>query len=232
MELGEDIYLTPEKFVENFGVELATRGWTVNEATTQLSVVLTAVYADAKLVSGGITELATREPDKILNPAMSEFSQIIKLMTRGMLYRDDPDTEPLLDRQPQLPPDTNGQAMANSTEGVIWIDPQAELWRNKMTTQTAKLLMAFRRGLAQGGYPESKSKAIMRQDIDEALDYLVTKTSYAAGAMVPVLVAIMSKAELNNFKSPLRWVRRFGLMIRTARGQLTDEEKAKYKLDY
>jgi len=221
MEFGETIFITPEEFTKQFGVDLASETWRVDVASTQLSVVLHGLRCDAGLITDDLNTLMSESGQKLLSTQAPEFKTLLKLTTRGIVFREDFDDEPQLDKAPVLPPDfTIEDAINNTLEGVVWVDPKAALWRDKMTTQSAILLKALVSGLEQGGYPKDKSKAALREEIEDALDELATSTSYAAAYLMPILATIMRKANLSNWQTTIHWARRLRTMVQAHRGTL------------
>lgn len=219
MEFGEHVFLDPAEFTEQFGADLASGKWSVDEAVTQLAVMLSGLRCDADLIADDLTLLVEEAGGRLLEVGQPEFRRIIRLVTRGIIFREDFDDEPRLDKPSEVPKDlTIEKALANSIEGVIWIDPEAELWRDKMTTQDAVLLKAFIKGLERAGYPRSQAKDAMREEIESTLDYLAMRSSYAAARLLPILADVMFKAHLNNLRTGLNWVRRFRTMYKTFRG--------------
>jgi hypothetical protein len=219
MEFGERTKPNLVLVTKQFGTELASGAWTVEEATIRLSETLMTIGCDADLIADDLTKLSDEATDELLDPTSSFIPRFVKVATRGIIFREDPDDEPLLDRQPEIPVDlTIEKALSNSIEGVLWFDPEQEKWRDKMTTQSAKLLRALIDGMNESGYSKTAIKDVMREEIETHLDYLATRTSYAAAGLMPVIATIMAKARLNNLSTTIHWAKRTRTMWQTFHG--------------
>ena len=233
MEHGERPKPNQIVAVEQFGAGLAAGAWTFEGATLRLCETLLAIGCDARLIGDDLTELATEATDKRLEPADPAVSKFIKITTRSILFREDPDSASMpphttqagelyqkirehLGYEPEETEPTGhldiDKLAADSTEGILWVDPEEEKWRDKMTTRSAELLRALIDSMGKEGYPRATVKDVVREEIDNNLDYLASKTSYAAFGALPVLATIQTKARLHNLRTSVNWVKRVGIM--------------------
>lgn len=217
MEYGEELPVSPAEVVQQFGAELASGGWTADEAATQLAVTLTALRCEASCLAEDLTLFMEQAGDQLIEPHNPLFNELVRLATVGIIFREDRNREPQLDQKPEIPDDLSLETLiANSTEGVTWIDPDAERRRSSMTTETAELLMSLFDGLQHAGFPKAKARGIARAVLDNMLDDLATSTSYSAMYLTPILMTVMFKAHLFNITSGINFAKRLGRAFKRA----------------
>ncbi len=210
--------------VEEFGAGLASGQWNLEEATTHFAQTVLDIGGDAELIADDLSALL-REENRNLKPDDPATPTIIKMTTRSIICRNDFDSIPLppyTDEPGPLtqqlidePGGTNSrklnidQVAADTTEGVLWIDPGQQAWRDKMTVRSAELLKALVSGMESQGYPRATAKGHIRQEFEAELVDLASRTSYAALGMLPYVIGIQAEAGLLNARSIGRMVRSF-----------------------
>jgi len=200
--------------MHEFGQGLASGEWTRDEALSRAALALTAIRSDAHVISAQIERLGTdfgQEDSETtaVTPGDDYYNRLAKLAVLGVITREDPDDEPLLDKPPTLPADFSlDKAISDATEGILWVDPEQEAWRAKMTNQAGMLIKAFVHGQVAAGYPKSAAKEQVRQQFDEILDNYAGKSSYAATGFLIFVGMIQTRSGIMNVSSLINWGKR------------------------
>lgn len=101
------------------------------------------------------------------------------------------------------------QAIVDSTEGAVWIDPDAAAHRSAIATTNAAILRTIITGMTEQGYPPRHSKPIIRQECNDILDGLWQRGSYHCFPESRVVETIISKAGLHTASDAILTAKRF-----------------------
>lgn len=210
--------------VEGLGAGLASGQWTLEEATTRFSRTLLDIGCDAKVIADDLTTLMN-DGHRVLKPGDPAIATIVKMTTRSIIYRNDFDSASLPSRTTkpgqitqQIASESTAadssrldidRLAADSTESILWVGPEQQAWRDKMTVRSAELLKGLLSGMEEQGYSRATAKCHMRQEFEALLADLTSRTSYAAMGMLPYILSIQAKAGLLNVRSIGRIVRSF-----------------------
>jgi len=188
----------PTSLIESatvLGRNLTTPGQTINGAVNQLNVDLLVIGCEP---SASTEAIEGSWGSVFLRRNSPPFSRIVRAGARSIIQREDQQS---LATGPQFhgcSDEIIEQATRNATEGVVWIDPDEALFRERIATQNALLLKCMIGGLADGGYRPKASGRDIRDEFDEILDGLWTRGSYGSFPESRVVAAIMRQSGVRN----------------------------------
>lgn len=204
------------------GSDLASKGQYIDDAVKNLNANLAAIgcepNVDAMQVRGSWQTIE-------LTPKSPVFTRAVRGAASGIIWRPDS----LADSIPPIgsvPVEGNPNAawvpssevdmdelVSQSTEGVLWEDPDEAAYRKSLAATNAELLRGFMGGLASQGYPARRSKVDVREEFYEILDSLALRTSYHCFVEARVIARMMRKSGVSNPLTPYHTLKRYGKAI-------------------